>query len=107
MKNLIFVHWPTEKKCVLLVLTEEIRKKRCEITTDTWNSTAKRGYMVISVYYIHEDWQLKSVIIAFTSIIYPHTGEQLAISLIKVMHVNDPAHLSSVWAIVADNTSYN
>jgi hypothetical protein len=52
--------------------------KRVGTTTDLWTSSAKRGYMVITLHYIDDEWEMRSVIIGFKRVMYPHTGEGLA-----------------------------
>jgi hypothetical protein len=34
--------------------------------------------MVITLHYIDDEWEMRSVIIGFKRIMYPHTGERLA-----------------------------
>jgi galactitol-specific phosphotransferase system IIB component len=107
IRNRIIKKWSDEKARVRKLLKNEISGFRCGVTTDMWTSAAKKGYMVITMHYINQDWLVKSVVIAFIRVLYPHTGERLAEHFIQAIKDMDPILLSSLWAITADNASSN
>ncbi|KAH9119582.1 hypothetical protein AeMF1_007797 [Aphanomyces euteiches] len=80
---------------------------RIGLTTDMWTSIAKRGYMVVTLHYIDTAWQMRSVIIAFKRVMYPHTGERLARHLLEGVEEMSPRLLPCLWCITGDNASTN
>ena len=103
----ILERWAGEKKKVRMKLAQELFGTRCGVTTDMWTSAAKRGYMVITLHYIDEEWVMKSVIIAFKRVLYPHSGDRLGVHFIEAVKEMDPVLLCSIWAVTADNASNN
>ena len=67
----------------------------------------KRGYMVVTIHYIDAEWNMKSAIIGFVRVMYPHTGERLAEHLIEVVKDMGGFLLQSLWAVTGDNASTN
>ncbi|OAE30066.1 hypothetical protein AXG93_1474s1120 [Marchantia polymorpha subsp. ruderalis] len=54
---------------------------------------AKRYYMVVTIHYIDSNWDMRHCIIVFIRVLYPHTGERLAVHLIKAVKEMDPSLL--------------
>jgi hypothetical protein len=107
IKSKVLEQWQKEKKRVCSKLLSDIGGSRCGFTTDMWTSAAKRGYMVITIHYIDDNWEMKSVIIAFVRVLYPHSGERLGDHFIQAVKAMDPKLLCSIWAITTDNASNN
>ena len=107
IKSKVLEQWQNEKKRVRSKLVSDIGGSRCGFTTDMWTSAAKRGYMVITIHYIDDNWEMKSVIIAFVRVLYPHSGERLGDHFIQAVKAMDPKLLCSIWAITTDNASNN
>lgn len=103
----ILERWADEKKRVRMKLSQDVFGTRCGVTTDMWTSAAKRGYMVITLHYIDEEWVMKSVIVAFKRVLYPHSGVRLGEHFIEAVKEMDPILLCSIWAVTADNASNN
>jgi hypothetical protein len=77
VRNKILARWQIEKNRVRAKLKADLSGSRCGLTTDMWTSAAKRGYMVVTIHYIDSEWEMKSLIIAFIRVQYPHTGDNL------------------------------
>jgi hypothetical protein len=107
LRSKVLKRWEEEKKKVRLALEKDLQGRRCGLTTDMWTSAAKRGYMVVTLHYIDQQWNMRSVIIAFTRVLYPHSGERLATHLVAAVSDMSPQLLSSLWSITADNASSN
>ena len=108
IKNRIVDRWQKEKSRVRAKLTVHLGNgSRCGLTTDMWTSSAKRGYMVVTVHYIDGEWEMKSVIVGFVRVMYPHTGERLGNHLIDAIKEMNPLLLASIWAITTDNAANN
>ena len=41
-----------------------------------WISDTGASYMVVTAYWVNNEWNLKHVIIAFQRFSHPHTGQQ-------------------------------
>ncbi|KAG6953550.1 hypothetical protein JG687_00012325 [Phytophthora cactorum] len=72
-----------------------------------WTSAANRGYTVVTLHRIDPGWHLRSVILGFKRVEYPHSGPRLADHLLEVVTSMDSALLRSMWAITTDNASNN
>lgn len=65
------------------------------ITFDAWTSKAYDPYLAITVHYIdspadqHDEWQLKSKILAFQELPGRHNGENLAATLAEALNRYD------------------
>lgn len=107
VKNRILKRWEVEKAKVRQQMEKDLNNRRMGLTTDMWTSVAKRGYMVVTAHYIDNKWQMRSVIIAFKRVMYPHSGERLANHLLEAVQELSPKLLPSIWSITADNASTN
>ena len=96
IKNRILLRWAEEKNRVSDKIVRELEGSRCGITTDMWTSTAKRGYMVTTIHYINNSWEMQHVILAFIRVLYPHTGKRLASHLLDGVAKMNPKLLKSV-----------
>ncbi|KAG6948290.1 hypothetical protein JG688_00015163 [Phytophthora aleatoria] len=72
-----------------------------------WTTVANRGYTVVTLHRIDPGWHLRSVILGFKRMEYPHSGPRLADHLLEVVTSMDSALLRSTWAITTDNASKN
>lgn len=59
--------------------------------------------MVATVHFIDKSWIVKSVVVGFIRVMYPHTGK-LAEHLIQTIGDFDSPLLASVWAIIRPTT---
>ncbi|CAA0825803.1 Unknown protein [Striga hermonthica] len=51
-------------------------KSRVAITTDMWTSeNQKRGYMAVTAHFIDDSWTLRSIIMRFIYVPFPHTAD--------------------------------
>lgn len=103
----ILKRWAHEKAAVRQRLEKDLNGRRCGMTTDMWTSSAKRGYMAVTLHYIDADWEMQSVIIAFVRVMYPHTADRLAQHMLSAVEAMSPRLLPSMWAITADNATTN
>jgi hypothetical protein len=100
--------WENQKDAVRQVLRWDLRDgRRSSLTTDLWTSSANRGYMVVTLHYIDGNWCMRSLIIAFVRVVYPHGGDRLASNLLTAVHEMDPQVVTSLWTITADNATNN
>lgn len=99
--------WKIEKELVKKTMVEEIGDCRTSITTDMWTSAANRGYMVVTIHWMDVKWNMRSVILGFQRVEYPHTGVRLADHLFDVINALDSEILKSLWAITTDNAANN
>jgi hypothetical protein len=60
-------------------------RKRVGTPTDMWTSSAKRGCMVITLHYVDEEWEMRSVSIVFKRVLYPNTGKRLAVNFMEAV----------------------
>jgi Hermes transposase DNA-binding domain len=65
VKTRIIQRWNKEKAKVCQTLEKDSLWKRVGTTTDMWMSAARRGYIVITLDYIDQQWEMRSVIVAF------------------------------------------
>lgn len=107
VRNRILKLWKEEKARCRMELERDCSGKRVGITTDMWTSVAKRGYMVVTLHYVDTAWQMKSVIIAFKRVLYPHTADRLAAHFVEAVQEMSPRLLPSIWAVTGDNASTN
>ncbi|KAE9277010.1 hypothetical protein PR003_g28901 [Phytophthora rubi] len=108
----VIKRWKLEKdlvrKTILRCLVvQDIGASRTSITTDMWTSAASKGYMVVTLHWIDENWNLRSVILGFLRVEYPHTGRRLADHLMDAVKAMDGSLLLSIWAITTDNAKNN
>jgi hypothetical protein len=80
-------------------------RKRVGTPTDMWTSSAKRGCMVITLHYVDEEWEMRSVSIVFKRVLYPNTGKRLAVNFMEAVEEMSTRLLQSLWAVTADNAS--
>jgi hypothetical protein len=107
IRNRILRRWENQRAKVRQHLERELSGRRCGLTTDMWTSAAKHGYMVITLHYIDDQWQMKSVIIAFIRVMYPNSAKRLAEHFITAVESMSRQLLASIWMITADNASTN
>jgi hypothetical protein len=88
-------------------LEEHLAQRSILLTSDEWTSVAGRGYMVVSSNLIDDDWNMKSFIVGFVHVPYPHTAERLGQHLIAAICKMSPALLNHVWSLSMDNASVN
>jgi hypothetical protein len=99
--------WQEEKNKSRMQLKAELARRRAEMTADMWTSSAKGGYMFVTVHYVTKELDVRHCILAFIRVLYSHTGERLADYLVRAVNEMDPSLLFSTWAITADNASSN
>ncbi|KAE8961352.1 hypothetical protein PR001_g30070, partial [Phytophthora rubi] len=112
VRNRVIARWKMEKELarkiiVYCLVFRDVGSSRCSITTDMWTSAANRGYMVVTLHWIDEDWNFRSVILGFRRVEYPHTGPRLADHLLDVVKAMDGALLVTIWAVTTDNAKSN
>ncbi|GMF45185.1 unnamed protein product [Phytophthora fragariaefolia] len=107
IRKIIFNQWKAEKDTVRFEIRREVADRRASFTTDMWTSPSNRGYLVITIYFIDSSWEMRSLIITFTRVMYPHTGKRLADHFIRAVKDMDVALLRSIWTITADNATNN
>jgi hypothetical protein len=90
-----------------MFLTRTIQNRRVGLTTDMRTSAAKRGYMVVTMHFIDDDWEMRAVVLSFVRVLYPQSADRLASSLAAAIQDLLPSLVISVWAITADNASAN
>ncbi|PTQ45089.1 hypothetical protein MARPO_0016s0138 [Marchantia polymorpha] len=78
LRNRVIQQWTDEKNHACVTIEDECGTRCSGTTSDMWTSAAKRGYMVVTLHYIDDKWCMRSVIIAFKRVLYPHSGERLA-----------------------------
>ena len=54
-------------------------------TSDMWTSASKRGYMVVTAHFIDADFNLRSVILAFVRVLYPHDAKKIATVFVEIL----------------------
>lgn len=107
VKAKIIERWKLAKEDVRRSVISDTEGRRIGITTDMWTSASKRGYMVVTLHYIDDEWEMQAVIVGFIRVHYPHSGRRLADHLIHAVKKMDGVLLSSLWAITSDNASNN
>jgi hypothetical protein len=96
LKARVMSRWQEEKSKTRIRLKAELARRRVGITTEMWTSSAKRGYIVVTVHYITKEWDVRHCFLAFIRVLYPHTGERLAENLVRAVKEMDPSLLSSM-----------
>jgi hypothetical protein len=61
----VIARWRRYHKLVHGILNNEIQTQHCFLTTDLWTLVTKEGFMVVTLHYMTEDWQMQSVYISF------------------------------------------
>ena len=107
IRNRIIKQWTEEKNRARVTIECDCGLRRYGTTSDMWTSAGKRGYMVVTMHYIDVNWRMRSVIIAFKRVLYPHSGERLASHLVAAVTEMSPRLLYGLWSITADNASTN
>lgn len=107
LRNRVIQQWTDEKNRARVTIEDECGTCRSGTTSDMWTSAAKRGYMVVTLHYIDDKWCMRSVIIAFKRVLYPHSGKRLASHFVNAVVEMSPRLLYGLWSITADNASTN
>jgi hypothetical protein len=107
VRKWVIQRWRGEKAVARRTLVNEIDSCRVSTTTDMWTSAATKGYMVLTLHWINAEWKVRSVMLGFTRVEYPHTGPRLAKHLIDTVKAMDSSLLAKLWAITADNAANN
>lgn len=72
--------------------------KHCSITTDLWTSRATEGYITVTLHFISESWELKSIVMKTTPVNEAHTSENIAAALKAITDewkVSDKIHCAT------------
>ena len=107
IRDRVIKRWNEEKAYISQLLLNEVRGRRVGLTTDMWTSTAGKGYMVVTLHFLDDEWRMRSLVIGFLRVYFPHTGIRLANHLIQAVKLMNPGLLVSVWAVTSDNASNN
>ena len=107
MKNRVLKRRLAQRAKVRTYLKKSLYSRRVGITTDMWTSSAKRGYMVVTLHYMDDNWKMHHLIIGFVRVLYPHTAARLAQALVDAVVDFEPDLLCKLWSITADNASTN
>jgi hypothetical protein len=99
--------WKANKVQVRQILQKALKHCQYCLTEDLWTSKSGRGYMAVTIHYIDNDWKLKSTIIYFYHIQYPHTAKELAEKLLDGIVKMSPSLLTGMWMLTTDNASTN
>ncbi|XXG84377.1 hypothetical protein AAC387_Pa10g1904 [Persea americana] len=104
IKSEIFKIYNCEKEKVMKKLDKN--RGRVAITTDMWTSSnKKRGFMVVTAYFVDDSWNLHSQVMRFIYVPSLHTKEVLADSLLDcLLEWNIDRKLSTM---TMDNCSTN
>lgn len=107
VRKRILKRWVCEKELVRRSILEGVKNCRVSATTDLWTSAAKRGYMVVTLHWINDEWVIMSAMIGFTRVEYPHSGPRIAHHLIDTVRAMSGSLFAKLWAITTDNASNN
>jgi len=107
VKNRVMKLWEAERLVFKVKLEKLVSGRRVGMTTDMWTSAAGRGYMVITVHFIDDEWKMRNAVLAFKRVLYPHTSERLASHFLDAVNELSPELVSSLWAVTADNAATN
>lgn len=66
----------SEYESRLIEIREEVRRinSRVSLTCDAWSSNIFKGYMAITMHWIDQQWNMRSLLLDFKRFITPHTG---------------------------------
>lgn len=78
IKKMVPKQWNAEKGVARIDICREVAGHGVSFSTDIWTFPSERGYMVITMHFIDRSWEMRSVIIAFTLVMYLHIGKLLA-----------------------------
>ncbi|KAK8934889.1 hypothetical protein KSP39_PZI014520 [Platanthera zijinensis] len=84
-------------------LKKQLRSERICLTTDTWTSIQKYGYMCLTGHWIDKEWRLQKRILNFVRII-DHTGEGLGNEILNCI---TEWGIKKIFTITMDNASVN
>lgn len=107
VRKKVIQRWTCEKELARHTMLQEIASCRVSATTDMWTSAAQKGNMVVTLHWINDEWAIKSVVVGFTRVEYPHSGVRLADHLMDTLRAMDESLISKLWAITADNATNN
>lgn len=107
VKNRILKQHLDQRKKVKVFVYKASAGRRCGLTSDMWTSAAKRGYMVVTLHFIDDNWEMKDIILGFVRVMYPHTADRLADALLKCVVDLEPKLLHRIWTVTGDNASTN
>lgn len=80
--------------------------KSMALTFDLWSSRSSgKSFACVTGHYIDDDWNLKSIIIEFDSVPYPHTGNNIREFLLNSISEMDV--IEKVISITTDNAKNN
>ena len=100
--------------CNFLAMIEKI-PGRVALTLDGWSSRVTKGYLVVTLHWIDNEWCLKNAVLEFKYFPAPHnlyTTSELVISITKKSSIITPASVLSplivgVRCLLPSNTSEN
>ena len=75
------------------------------LTSDLWSSLSTDEYMVVTTYYVDEEWRLQKKVLSFTHCPPPRTGVILAEKLLNIL--KEWRVEKKIFSITLDNASYN
>lgn len=84
-------------------LKKELKNERLCLTTDTWTSIQKYGYMCLTGHWIDKEWRLQKRILNFVRIL-DHTGEGIGC---EIMNCLSSWGIKKILTITMDNASTN
>lgn len=78
---------------------------RISLTSDMWTSVTTTGYISLTVHFIDQDWKLQKLLLNFSPLPPPHSGEALAAKLFLMLE--DWGIEEKVSNITLDNAASN
>lgn len=91
------------EKCMNVVKQELLSVTSVCLTTDSWTSVNNESYLAVTVHYVTDNFQLKSILLECSKLSKSHTSANLAQSIKNII---DKFHLGAkVLIIVSDNAS--
>ncbi|XP_026410479.1 zinc finger BED domain-containing protein DAYSLEEPER-like [Papaver somniferum] len=58
---------------------------RISLTSDMWTSVTTTGYISLTVHYVDQDWKLQKMLLNFSPLPPPHSGEALSAKLFAML----------------------
>jgi hypothetical protein len=81
------------------------RKTYVACTFDIWTGRIKVGYIALTAHYLDVDWNIQKRLIGFRKIPYPHTAENIFVSIMDIFEFYGIKE--KVISITFDNASNN
>ncbi|TMW67260.1 hypothetical protein Poli38472_012376 [Pythium oligandrum] len=101
----VMKRWVDHKLQVRQTLLRQLQgTHRASLTVEQMSST-KPECMAVTLHYIDDQWNTRSVVLAYVRLVYPHSGARLARRLISAVTNMDKVLLGSLWTVTADNAS--